>query len=212
MIWGEQTAAGQFGVQGSATAAGDADTAAGIGVVATSAAGASLVLTDSSVGIPPLGGGLTTFWDTGAFVVNGGHVWYCIASGTGTASKWARLSSTFVPLPSPVRIYYSLNAGDPPLSNTQERAVNVTNGTTIPHGVSAVLTNLAVTPPSADGFLAMFKDGTTWPGTSNLNYSGGVFASNNATSAVSATTPGKVRIRCGGGTAHFVVDVFGYYL
>src|SRR6185369_2639478 len=112
MIWGKQTAAGQFGVQGSATAAGTAATAAGIGVVATSDHGASLVLTDSSVGIPPLGGSLTTFWDTGAFVVNGGHLWYCIASGIGTASQWVKLSSTLITLPTPARVYDS-RAGQP---------------------------------------------------------------------------------------------------
>ena len=91
----------------------------------------------------------------------------------------------------------------------------VTNGTTIPHTVSAVLTNLAVTPAGADGFLAMFKDGTMWPGTSNLNFTAGQFASNNATSAVKTdatpTLPGRVRIRCGGASVHFVIDVFGYY-
>ena len=83
---------------------------------------------------------------------------------------------------------------------------------TIPTGISAVLTNLACNNPSAAGFLAMFQDGTSWPGTSNLNFFAHQTTSNNATSAVSAATPGKVTVRCGGATTNFVVDVFGYYL
>jgi hypothetical protein len=139
-----------------------------------------------------------------------GVLWQCVKSGNPAA--WVR-QSPLVTLASPVRIYYSVTNGDPLLGNTQERSVIVTNGTTIPHSASAVLTNLAVTPSGADGFLAMFKDGTTWPGTSNLNYSAGVFASNNATSAVALSGgDGKVRVRCGGGAVHFVIDVFGYYL
>jgi hypothetical protein len=108
-----------------------------------------------------------------------------------------------------------LTAGDGPLPDATERSVAVTNGTTIPHNVSAVLTNLAVTPAGSSGFLAMFKDGTTWPGTSNVNFPAGQFASNNATSAVklgaTASDPATVKIRIGGATAHFVIDVFGYY-
>ena len=89
--------------------------------------------------------------------------------------------------------------------------MTVTNGSTIPHNASAVLTNLAVVSPSAAGFLAMFKDGTTWSGTSNLNFFAGQTASNNATSAVLNGATGTVKVRMGGATAHFVIDVFGYY-
>ena len=149
-----------------------------------------------------------------------GSMFLCKSGGVpGTWTVLNNQSTAGAPglfaLAEPVRIYYSLNAGDPPLANTQERSVAVTNGTTIPHAASAVLTNLAVTPAGSDGFLAMFKHGTVWTGTSNLNFTAGEFASNNATSAVAPDAdpnlPGKVRIRCGGGTVHFVIDVFGYY-
>jgi hypothetical protein len=93
-----------------------------------------------------------------------------------------------------------------------ERAVAVTNGTTIPHGVSAVLVNLTAINPSAKSFMAIFKDGIAWPGHSNINYSAGVTISNNATSAVSAATPGNVKVRNGASTCDFAIDVFGYYL
>ena len=139
----------------------------------------------------------------------------------GTPGTWTQLNNqsgggggglTFTPLAAPVRIYYSLAAGHPPLANGQERSVQVTNGGTIPHTVAAVLTNLAVTETAAGGFLAMFKHGTAWPGTSNLNFPPGGFASNNATSAVALDAGvGKVTVRCGGATAHFVIDVFGYF-
>ena len=191
---------------------GFSDQSNGVGVVAQSLNGAAVRIHDATgtiPAIPPAAGN----WTVGSLVVTGNELWYCYVAGSATNSQWTRLSHTFVPLPSPVRIYYSVNAGDPLLGNGQERSVTVTNGSSIPHGASAVLTNLAVTPSGAEGFLAMFKDGTTWPGTSNLNYPAGQFASNNATSAVLFTGGvGKVKIHCGGGAVHFVIDVFGYYL
>ena len=72
-----------------------------------------------------------------------------------------------------------------------------------------MLTNLAANNPSGTGFLAMYKQGTAWPGTSNLNYRAGVTISNNATSAISAAN--QVTVRCGGAATNVVVDVFGYY-
>ena len=175
---------------------------------APATSGAHLKLLPASAPGAPTGSGAMSA--IGSFYLDqAGVLWQCVVAGN--PGTWVR-QSPLVTLASPVRIYYSLTAGDPPLGNLQERSVTVTNGTTIPHSASAVLTNLAVTPSGADGFLAMFKHGTTWPMTSNLNYSAGVFASNNATSAVALDLgTGKVRIHCGGGAVHFVIDVFGYY-
>ena len=196
----------------------------GVGVVGVSTSGIGITATGglAPIQLQPAAGSGEPSTGTHArgelFVDNSGDLFLCTASGS--PGTWTVLNnqatggtvSEFVPLASPIRIYYSLNAGDPPLANTQERSVTVTNGGTIPHAATAVLTNLAVTETAAGGFLAMFKHGTTWPGTSNLNYPPGGFASNNATSAVALDAGvGKVRIRCGGATAHFVVDVFGYY-
>jgi hypothetical protein len=181
-----------------------------VALCAESATGASLLLVDSGVPMPPP----TGTWPAGSFVVNAGHVWYCYAAGVGAGSKWLRMSSTFVSLTVPARVYDS-RGGDGPLGPGQQRAITVTGtfgASTIPSGASAVLTNLTCAGPSGNGFLAMFQDGTTIPATSNVNYRTGVDIANNATSAVSAE--GKVRVLCGAGSGatNFIVDVFGYYL
>ena len=202
VVWGELTA----GTLGTAVL-GSAATTDGVGVQADSL-GTGLLITDHSVTMPPTSGN----WTRGSFVVSGGHVWYCYATGFGAASLWARLSSTFVPLATPVRIYNSIG-GDGPLGNGQERSVGVTNGTTIPHTVSAVLTNLACNNPSAAGFLAMFKSGTTWPGTSNLNFQAHQNISNSVTSTVTSVETDylTVNVRAGGAASNVVIDVFGWY-
>ena len=219
---GEQTnvsAAAGAGVSGVASGAqaagvvGNSTGANGYGLKGVAATGASLLLVDSGVAMPPPSG----TWVAGSFVVSGGDLWYCRVGGVGAASTWIKLSaaappSTFVPLVSPARVFDSRSAA--PLEPGEERAVTVTGTfgvTTIPPGISAVLTNLTCAGPIGSGYLAMFKDGTDWSGTSNVNFSPDVDISNNATSAVSGA--GKVRVLCGGtGPTHFVVDVFGYYV
>jgi hypothetical protein len=222
-VWGRTASTAGTGVLGETTAAtGDTigvhgtatSTDGGIGVKAQGAfAPLLLVSAFSATGAP-----VSTGHEMGEMYVDAnGDLWFCRSDN----DDWTKLNdqgtspgpapSEFVPLAAPERIYYSLTAGDPLLASDQERSVAVTNGTTIPHSATAVLTNLAVTPSSANGFLAMFKDGTGYPGHSNLNYTAGQFASNNATSAVSLASPAKVTIRCGGGSVHFVIDVLGYY-
>jgi hypothetical protein len=140
-----------------------------------------------------------------------GVLWQCAAAGT--PGQWVR-QSPLVPVNPPARVYDSRNTGGP-ISNGQTRAVTVTGtfgASTIPTGVSAVLTNLTAAEGSGSGFLAMFQHGTTWSGTSNLNVTNGQNIANNATSAVSAGNPGQVDVRCGGPlTTHFIIDVFGCY-
>ena len=79
------------------------------GVIAQSSQGPNVWMLDESQVIPPS----TGTWEVGSFVVTGGHVWYCYGAGAGTASKWTRLSSTFVPLATPVRVLNSATSGAP---------------------------------------------------------------------------------------------------
>jgi hypothetical protein len=101
-----------------------------------------------------------------------------------------------------------------PLGAGQTRTVTVTgkfgSSPAIPTGVSAILCNLTCASPSGAGFLAMFQAGTSWSGTSNVNFNNGQDISNNATTAISPGSPGQVAVLCGAGATNFVVDVFGY--
>lgn len=83
---------------------------------------------------------------------------------------------------------------------------------TIPSPISAVLCNLTCANPTGAGYLAMFAEGTTWSGTSNINFNNAQNIANNVTCAVSTSTSGgQVSVLCGGVSTDFIVDVFSYY-
>ena len=77
--------------------------------------------------------------------------------------------------------------------------------------VSAVEFNLTAVSPSSSGYLSAYPDGSTPPGTSNLNFAPGRTTSNLVIVPVGAD--GKVRLRNGSaGKVQLVADLAGYYL
>ena len=161
---------------------------------------------------PAAGPPIADFHFPGQFWVDSaGKLFYCVVAGI--AGTWVNLSSPLVPVNPPLRVYDSRNGGGR-LSVGQSRDITVTGmfgSSTIPAGISAILCNLACGEPSGAGFLAMYQQGTTNPGTANVNFNNGQDISNNATSAVSAGMPGKVTVYCGNGSTQVIIDVFGYY-
>jgi hypothetical protein len=145
-----------------------------------------------------------------------GHVWYCHLGGVGSASRWVRLSSTYVPLDAPARVYDSRPGKAPAavvkgrILHGQERVVDATNADTIPTGVSAAMVNLTVAETGAPGWLSLRRNGVAWGGTSTINWTGAGQTLANG-SAVGCDAAGAVRVRCAGDT-HFLLDVVGYWL
>ena len=179
------------------------------------------MLSDSSVGIPPLGGGLAQFWDTGAFVVNGGHVWYCYASGTGISSKWVKLSSTLVTLAAPSRVFDSRVGQPNPSGSTQGvftvgaagRPINCAPA--IPTGVPAATFLFNVTLANtvgAVGSVLVWANGATEPNAASVTWTGsGTVIANAVTSGCDGAQ--KVQVKCTTGSqTHVILDVVGYYL
>jgi hypothetical protein len=81
----------------------------------------------------------------------------------------------------------------------------------VPAGVSAVVLNVTVTAPAKAGFLSVYAEGATPPGTSSLSFTKG----QTVTSLVIAPvgTNGMVALRNSStGTIQLVADVSGYYL
>lgn len=76
-------------------------------------------------------------------------------------------------------------------------------------GVTAVILNLVAVVPASPGFLTVWPASTARPLASSLNFAGGQIAANLVTVKLGAG--GKVSIYNGGGTAHLVADVAGWY-
>jgi hypothetical protein len=207
---------------------GTSDQQDGVGVRAEAFTGAALQINDSNQTMPPTTGS----WTKGAFVVTGGHVWYCYQTGSGTSSKWVKLSSTLVTLPSSVRVYDSRSGqpnqapntqgaltftAAPPTAAFRDVACNkdaVSGTTVVPAGATALLMNLTVISAAGGGALAAFATGTAQPTTSSINWSSaGQVLANSVTSACNASQHVSVGIVASvGASANFILDVIGYYL
>jgi hypothetical protein len=76
-------------------------------------------------------------------------------------------------------------------------------------GVGAVALNVTVTAPTANGFLTVYPDGVSRPGTSNLNFSANQTVPNMVVAPVGSD--GSIDFYNGsGGTVHVIADVSGW--
>ncbi len=188
----------------------------GVGVRASSTNGPGLVIQNGTQVIPPQAGS----WQVGAFLIAGSHLHYCYSGGTGPASKWARLSTTFVAFDGPIRVYDSRPGtvpATPPktrFSDHEERTLSLTVNNAIPAGISptAVAVNLTATNTNPGGYFTAWRSTIPWPGTSSVNWS---MANQTIANQSVIRTNGlaQIKVRCeGAGGADLVVDVVGYYL
>jgi hypothetical protein len=101
--------------------------------------------------------------------------------------------------------------GGPALAAGASRSFTVVGRCSIPATAWALSLNLAVTGPTAAGNLRVYPGGTPVPASSTLNYAAGQTRANSAT--VSLGPAGDVAVFCGqaAGTAHFILDVNGYF-
>ena len=96
-----------------------------------------------------------------------------------------------------------------PLVGGAARSVDLTvNGSGVPADANAVCLNLTVVPRSPDGYLAAFKAGIAFPGTSTLNWGSAVTPVANA--ALVALAGGQIDLLANAST-DVIVDVVGYY-
>ncbi len=196
---------------------GDTSTHA-VGLRASAPGGAPIVIANSSIAVPPV----EDSWERGSLVHKDGELWFCVAGGAGTNSRWSPLSANnLVTLATPARVYDS-RPGEPPFVGTQDpiangdlRTVDIAETGDIPTSAKAILANITVVPTtSARGFLTLWKEGETQPTASNANFNGELpmaFA-NNATVALN---DGKLSATVGGqasATVNLIIDVVGYYL
>jgi hypothetical protein len=137
-------------------------------------------------------------------------------SGTRTfTSQVTTTGSTYVPV-APTRVLDTRSAiGVSPagtVSGGHSVAFNVVNG--VPgapaaSGITAVVLNVTVTQPAANGFVSVYPDGTAVPKSSNLNYRAGETVPNLTT--VMVAPDGRVDLYTTA-TTHLLADVEGYYV
>ena len=94
--------------------------------------------------------------------------------------------------------------------------VNVTNGVTLPSGVTAgtitaVVMNVTVADSTAGGNITAYPAGTTMPATSNLNFSAGEIVPNLVTVQVGSGESVDLR-NASSGSSDLIADVEGYYV
>jgi hypothetical protein len=144
-------------------------------------------------------------------------LWVCV--GVAPA-RWRLLggpssAGALTMLSAPYRCYDS-RASEPPsggikgkLTGPNERVIDVSVGGTVPTFATAALINLTATNTSATGFLSIYPNGTTWPGTSTINWSvaNSVIAN---TTIVLLDSLRRVRVLANGST-DFLIDVIGFF-
>ena len=124
--------------------------------------------------------------------------------GYGAASAGAGAELTPVPL---TRIYDTRTPGNGRLAGGEARTLSLPSIAGVPaSSITSVVANLTVYTPSAGGYLAVYPGGTTWPGTSTLNYPGGPTMD---TSVVVQVVGGKLVLRNVGPAVDAAIDVIG---
>jgi hypothetical protein len=84
-------------------------------------------------------------------------------------------------------------------------------GCGIPVGATAISATVTVVTPSGTGYLQSWANGSAQPATSILNYTNKTTIATGATLPVNVSSAYALKFRNGGGIAHLVVDVTGYY-
>ncbi|MFN2385888.1 MAG: hypothetical protein ABR576_06325 [Thermoanaerobaculia bacterium] len=101
--------------------------------------------------------------------------------------------------------------GGPALPAGSARGFVVAGRCGVPPGARAVAVNVAATHATSVGNLRIYAGGTPIPPSSVLNYRPGATRANNA--IVRLGTDGSLAVTCDqpSGTAHFILDVTGYF-
>lgn len=124
--------------------------------------------------------------------------------GYGAAASGAGSELTPVPL---TRVYDTRTPGNGRLGGGEARTLTLPSIAGVPaSSITSVVANLTVYTPSSGGYLAVYPGGTTWPGTSTLNYPAGPTMD---TSVVVQVSGGKLVLRNVGPAVDAAIDVIG---
>ncbi|MFF1883451.1 hypothetical protein ACFVVC_18505 [Pseudarthrobacter sp. NPDC058196] len=115
---------------------------------------------------------------------------------------------TFVPV-APTRLLDTRNTA--PVGAFSSVSFQAAGTAGVPSNVSAIVFNLTVTRPQANGHIIAYASGTTIPVTSNVNFVAGQTIPNSVT--VPVGTNGRITLQNNSpGTADLIADIAGYYI
>ncbi len=148
----------------------------------------------------------------------GGNVRLNVTSSAGAGSSTFAVSATGVPPGTPIgapfsalpptRILDTRQSGGP-VGPGEVRTVQVAGVKNVPSNAGAVIMNVTVDQPTADGFVTVFPNGEPTPLASNLNFVRGKTIANLVTAKVGAG--GAVNIYNLAGQAQVLFDVVGWF-
>ncbi|MGH9369893.1 MAG: hypothetical protein ACRD3M_19755, partial [Thermoanaerobaculia bacterium] len=143
------------------------------------------------------------------------------ASGGGVGYKdafVARLTPDLAALPNlsfftltPCRLIDTRTTNPPGLAAGSDRVFTLAGKCGIPASAQALSLNVTVTQPSAGGHIRLYPAGSPRPLVSTVNYAQGQTRAGNA--VLKLGNGGTLAVFCGQatGTAHFIVDINGYF-
>ena len=160
---------------------------------------------------------------------NAGDLWICVVAGSpGTWRKvsGAATAGSFHAI-NPIRAYDSRQAGysgnngilertasrEVSIADARDNTGTVVTANAIPSGATAIAFNITVAGTTGTNYLSIAPGGTaTTPTTSIINFSANQNLAN--ASVVGISSDRKVKVWCGddAGSAHFIIDISGYYL
>ncbi len=141
-------------------------------------------------------------------------------SGTGTRIASFKFDGCGVVAPSfgsyftvtPCRVVDTRSGNGGILSSGVMSSYAIRGNCGIPPSAQAVAVNVTVVAPSGSGFFSLYPGGTSPPGTATINFGPGQTRANNA--ILPLGTDGSAAVLPfvdGGGQAHLVIDVTGYF-
>jgi VCBS repeat-containing protein len=115
----------------------------------------------------------------------------------------------------PCRVFDTRQPGNAPaLSSGTARTIAVAGACGVPVNATSVAVNLAVTQPTALGYLRLYGSGSGPSFFSAINFAAGQTRGNNAIVGLSATgqIDALATLPASGGTVDVIIDVFGYFV
>lgn len=105
-------------------------------------------------------------------------------------------------------------SGAPALADDDTRFVTIRGNCGVPTGATGVTYNATIVQGTGAGFLTLYPGDAPLPLASSLNFQAGAVHGNAAVVGLGETSPGLgayLKTAPGGGTAHLILDITGYY-